>query len=192
MVLLTSVRPKPAFGPFVVRLWVKFSKFWPGETSDLYANSRESFPPGFFNYFGSPTAKNYDSVFLIVVRPNASFDQRATKTRIRSFRPSCDHFPILVLLTNGATNGGLMPKKPPLSPRWPSAPTSNRCWGVRLASFFFPSIRVFYSISVSTVNGAKCSNITERFPNEICSRNYPNWNSQQIYNFHFGWSFRRH
>ncbi len=49
-------------------------------------------------YFGRPMTKNYDSVFLTGVRP---------KPRVRSFRPSCDYFPISVLLTNGATNGGL-------------------------------------------------------------------------------------
>ncbi len=35
------------------------------------------------------------------------FDRRATKTLVRSFWPSCDYFPISVLLTNGATNGRL-------------------------------------------------------------------------------------
>ncbi len=51
--------------------------------------------------------KNYESVFLTSVRPNGDFDQRATETRVRSFWPSCDYFPISVLFTNGATNGGL-------------------------------------------------------------------------------------
>ncbi len=110
MVLLTGVWPKPGFGPFVMRLWVKFSKFWPGETSNLYTNSLESFPPRFFTYFGRPTTKNYESVFLTIVRPAGAFDQRATKTRVRSFWPSCNYFPISVLLTNGATNGGLKTK----------------------------------------------------------------------------------
>ncbi len=81
MMLLTGVRQKPVFSPFMVRLWVKFSKFWPGETSVLYANGPECFSPGFFTYFGRPTAKNYNSVFLTVVRPKpgfSPFDRRAT------------------------------------------------------------------------------------------------------------------
>ncbi len=63
-VLFSSVRPKPGFGPFEVQPWVKFSKFWSGETWDLYANGPESFPPGFFTDFECPRAKNYESVFL--------------------------------------------------------------------------------------------------------------------------------
>ncbi len=101
------MRPKFEFGIFVVRLWVKFSKFRSVETSDLYANGPESFPPGFFTYLGRPTAKNYESVFLTVVRPNGAFERRTTKTRIRSFCPSCDYFLISGLLINGATNGEL-------------------------------------------------------------------------------------
>ncbi len=93
-----------------VLLWCdymsNFSKFRPVETSDLHASGPESFTPGFLTYFGRPTAKNYELVFLTVVRPNGVFDQRATKTRVRSFCPSCDYFPISVLWTNGATNGG--------------------------------------------------------------------------------------
>ncbi len=110
-VFLTGVRPKPGFGPFVGRLWVKFSKFWRGETLDLDSNGPESFSPGFFTYFGRSTAKNYDSVFLTTVRPNGVFHWRATKTRVRSFWPSCDYFPILVLLTDGATNRRLILRK---------------------------------------------------------------------------------
>ncbi len=106
-VFLTGVRPTPGLGPFVVWLWINFSKFWPGKTSNLYANGPESFPPGFFTCFGRPTGKNYESVFLTVVRPSGAFDQCATKTRVRSFWPSCDYFPLSVLLTNGATNVGL-------------------------------------------------------------------------------------
>ncbi len=81
MVLLNGVRPKPGFGPFEVRPWIKFSKFWPGETSDLYANGPKSFLPGFFTYFRRPMAKITDRsfwplcdqnlclVFLTIVRP---------------------------------------------------------------------------------------------------------------------------
>ncbi len=54
-------------------------------TSDLYANDPESFPPGFFTYFGCPTAENYKSVFLTVMRPNGAFDQCATKGWVRFF-----------------------------------------------------------------------------------------------------------
>ncbi len=61
MVLLTGVRPKPGFGPFEMRPWVKCSKFWPGETSDLYTNGPGNFSPGFFTHFGRPTAENYES-----------------------------------------------------------------------------------------------------------------------------------
>ncbi len=48
------------------------------------------FPPEFFTHFGHPTAENYDSVFLIALRPNGDLDRRATKTWARSFWPSCD------------------------------------------------------------------------------------------------------
>ncbi len=45
----------------------------------------DKFPPGFFTHFGRPTAENYESFFLTVVKPNGAFDQRATKTWVRSF-----------------------------------------------------------------------------------------------------------
>ncbi len=73
MVLLGGVRPKPKFDPFVMRLWIKFSKFRPGKTSDLYANGPESFPLGFLTYFGRPRTKNYESVLLTGVRPKPGF-----------------------------------------------------------------------------------------------------------------------
>ncbi len=63
-VFLTVVRPKPGFGHFEVQPWVKFSEFWPGGTSELYANGPESFPLGFFTPY-----QNLCSVFLTVVRP---------------------------------------------------------------------------------------------------------------------------
>ncbi len=85
MVLLIGVRPKPGFGHFEVPPWVKFSKFWPEETSDLHANGPESFPPGFFTTFWRAMAGNYESVFLTIMRPNGAFDRYATKTRVRSF-----------------------------------------------------------------------------------------------------------
>ncbi len=74
MVLLTDVRPKPGFGPFVVRLWVKFSKFRPVETSDLYANGPEVSLQNFLLILGTPLPKITN----------------------QSFRPSCDQ---MVLLT---------------------------------------------------------------------------------------------
>ncbi len=112
---LTCVRPnsdfdwratKTWFGPLKVRPWVKFSKFWLRETSDLYTNGPESFPSGFFTHSGRPTAKNYESIFLTVMRRNGAFDHRAARTRVRSFWLLCDYFPISVLLTNCATNSG--------------------------------------------------------------------------------------
>ncbi len=77
-----------------------FSKFWPVETLDLYANGPESFPPGFLTYFGfwAPHGQKFQIDL---------FDRRATKTRVWSFCPLCNYFPISVLLTNCATNGGL-------------------------------------------------------------------------------------
>ncbi len=45
------------------------------ETSYLYANGPDSFSPGFFTDFGRPTAKNYESVFLTVVRRSEHQDQ---------------------------------------------------------------------------------------------------------------------
>ncbi len=117
MVLLTDMRPKPWFGPFVVRPWVKFSKFWPEKTSDLYVNGHESFPPEFFTHFGRPTTENYESVFLTVVPPNSAFDRRATKTWIRSFwgfnlffltkvRPNRSSFQILPIFWRGPLKMG--------------------------------------------------------------------------------------
>ncbi len=62
-VFLTVVRPngacdrratKTGFVPFEEQPWVKFSKFWPGETWDLYVNGPESFPSGFL---GAPRPK---------------------------------------------------------------------------------------------------------------------------------------
>ncbi len=44
---------------------------------DLYANG---LPPGFFTHFGRPMVKNYESVFLTMVRPVDVFDRCATKT----------------------------------------------------------------------------------------------------------------
>ncbi len=99
LVFLTVVRPNGAFDrratetwvrPFEVRPWVKFLKCWPGETSDLYANGPESFPTGIFTHFGRATAKNYESVFLTVVRPKprfGPFDRRATISLSRYFWP---------------------------------------------------------------------------------------------------------
>ncbi len=79
MVLLTGVRPKLWFGHFEVRPRVKFLKFLLGETSDLYVNGPESFPPGFFTHFWCATAGNYESVFLTIVRPDGAFDRRVTR-----------------------------------------------------------------------------------------------------------------
>ncbi len=95
MVLLTGVWPKPEFGPLEVRPWIKFLKFCHGETSDLYASGPKSFPPTFFTHFGPLGQK-----LRIVL-----FDRRATKWFIW---PLCDYFPISLLLTDGATNGGLI------------------------------------------------------------------------------------
>ncbi len=90
MVLLTGVRPKPGFGTFVVRLWVKFSKFWPEETSDLYANGPESFPLGVFTYFAGPHDQKLRFGILTGVRPKpgfAPFDRHATISLSQYFWP---------------------------------------------------------------------------------------------------------
>ncbi len=95
MVLLTGVRPKPGFGHFEMRPWVKFLKFWPGETLDLYANGPKSFPPGFFTPFWCPNAGNYKSVFLTGMRQKSMFglfDRCATRKGLKE----------------SVTNGGLM------------------------------------------------------------------------------------
>ncbi len=102
MVLLIGVRPKPGFSHFEVRPWVKFLKFWPEETSDLYSNGPESFPPGFFTPFWRPTAGNYELVFLTIVRPNGTFDRRATKIYVRSFWPLCDQERLQKSVTNNS------------------------------------------------------------------------------------------
>ncbi len=87
MVILTGVRPKPGFGHFEVRPWVKFLKFWPGETSDLYANGPESSPPGFFTPFWDPMAGNYESGFLTGLRQMMLF----TNVRPKSMFGLFDH-----------------------------------------------------------------------------------------------------
>ncbi len=112
-VFLTGVRPNGAFDRHVTKTWIRsFYGATMGQIFEIltyrYFDGPESFPPEFFTYFGHPTAENYESVFLTVVRLNDAFDQCATKTGVRSFCSSCDYFPISLLLTNGATNGRLM------------------------------------------------------------------------------------
>ncbi len=114
--LLTVVRPNGAFDQCATKTWVR--SFWGAtmvQISKIFSwrafrplrNGPESFPPRFFTHFGGLTAKNYESVFLTGMRPNGAFDRRATKSWVWSFWPSCDYFPLLVLLTNGATNGAV-------------------------------------------------------------------------------------
>ncbi len=52
--------------------WVKIENFDQERVFrfDLCVNG---LPPGFFTHFGRPTAENYESVFLSVVRPNPGF-----------------------------------------------------------------------------------------------------------------------
>ncbi len=100
VILLTAVRPKPGSGPFEMRPWVKFSKFWPGETSDLYAIGPEGFPTWIFYPFWAPHRRKL-RIGLFDRRVTKwyfwpdTFDCRATITLSRYF------------LTNGATNRGL-------------------------------------------------------------------------------------
>ncbi len=61
-------------------------KILPGETSDLYANGAESSLPKCFTNFGRPMAKNYESVFLTIVRPNGTFDLRATRKAFKDLQ----------------------------------------------------------------------------------------------------------
>ncbi len=93
MVLLICVRPKPGFGRFEVQPRVKFSKLGPRDTSDLYANGPESFPPGFFTPLWQATAGNYELVFLTGVRP----------IDVWSFWPLCNQ----ERSQKSAINGGL-------------------------------------------------------------------------------------
>ncbi len=95
IVLLTGVRPKPGFCHFEVLSWVIFSKFWPGETSDLYANGSECFPPRFFYPFLAPHGRKLRI---------GLFDRRVTKIYVRSFWPLCDK----ERPQKSATNGGLI------------------------------------------------------------------------------------
>ncbi len=72
----------------------------------------EIIPSGNFPYFCRPTPENFDSVFLTVVRVHGGFDHRATKIMFRRFDHCATtiqshYYPISVLSTNGATNGGL-------------------------------------------------------------------------------------
>ncbi len=52
------------------------------------------------------TAKNSNLVLVTWVQPVGTFDQDATGSHVWYFRLSCDYFPISVLSTRGATNGG--------------------------------------------------------------------------------------
>ncbi len=40
---------------------------------ELDTSGSESFSPGFFNYFGRPTAESFDSVFLTSMGPKSMF-----------------------------------------------------------------------------------------------------------------------
>ncbi len=139
MVLLTGVRLKPGFGTFEVRPWVKFSKFWPGDTSDLYANGPKRLPPGFFTYFRRPTAENSDSVVLIMVRPNGAFERRTTKIWPRSFWD--------------ATMGQMF-----------KILTCRDFWPLRQRSQKFPS-KIFYSFWASTAENYESVFLTSVRPN---------------------------
>ncbi len=95
-VILSGVRPNGDFDRRATRIYiwsfrgaarVESSKCWPGETSNLYTNSAEGFPPGLFTHFDRSTGENYDSVFLTSVRQNGVFDQRVTEW---CFWPACD------------------------------------------------------------------------------------------------------
>ncbi len=115
-VFLTGMRPDGAFDRRATKTWVR--SFWGATMSQIFKNFyQERFrtftpivPKVFFQDFFTPfwcaMAGNYESVFLTVVWPNGAFDRCATKTWVRLFWPSCDYFPVSVLLTNGATNGG--------------------------------------------------------------------------------------
>ncbi len=78
------------------------------------ASGPESIPPGNFTHFCRPTVKKYESVFLTIVRVNGGFDHPATKIHVQLFWPSCDYYPISVLLANCATNGELMKHEIPI------------------------------------------------------------------------------
>ncbi len=50
----------------------QISKFFPRRENfapEHTTSGLESIPPGNFTHFGHPTAENFDSVFLTVVRP---------------------------------------------------------------------------------------------------------------------------
>ncbi len=53
--------------------------------SELYPCGAWSFFLQFFTRFERSTDENYESVFLTIVRPNDTFDRRATKTWVWSF-----------------------------------------------------------------------------------------------------------
>ncbi len=80
--------------------------------AEIFALEREfrfgtwRIPPGNFTHFCRPTIKNYELVFLTLVRVNGGFDCRVTKIHVWSFWPSCDYYSISVFSTNDATNGG--------------------------------------------------------------------------------------
>ncbi len=51
------------------------------------ASGLESIPPGNFTHFCRPAVKNFESVFLTVMRVNGGFDRRATIILSQFFRP---------------------------------------------------------------------------------------------------------
>ncbi len=87
MVLLTDVRPKPGFGPFVVRLQVTFSKFWLLENFGPLRQWSRKFSSGIFYLFWAPHGQKLRI---------GLFNRRETKW---CFWPACDQNQGSVLLT---------------------------------------------------------------------------------------------
>ncbi len=84
---LTGVRPESEIIILSDQMG-QISKFFPWIeyfAPKLDASGPESFSPGIFNYFGCPTAENFDLVFLTSVRVNGAFDRRATKVYVLPF-----------------------------------------------------------------------------------------------------------
>ncbi len=119
----------------------------------------------FLLILGAPRPKNYDLVFLIVVRQDGAFDRLATKTMVRSFWLSCDYFPISVLFTNGATNGWL-------SGLWPTLTLKSDNFKKKIL-VNWQKLHWFAEISITT------------FGWHVCDSSYTSYRPLQTSRHHF-------
>ncbi len=95
----------------------------------------ESFSPGFFTPFWRAMAGNYESVFLTIMRPNGTFNRRATKIYVWSFWPLCDQ----ERHQKSAINGGLI-----MVADGGTGTRLLKCWKAKWQSSGLPKNLVWY------------------------------------------------